>query len=139
MQVTSTNGRGENCLIYIIFCNLDRLLLRLLIPLESTLSYCLALLCQLCYHSYVLGDGRSRKRPARRQVEAEEPWEDPAGAWRDLPDIVQCQQGRVRLITLARVDGIPEIGQIRMVRIRSKNRHQARDIGLTIISDPQEA
>jgi hypothetical protein len=29
---------------------------------------------------------RKNKKPLRQQIEAGEPWEDPAGAWRDLPD-----------------------------------------------------
>jgi len=49
---------------------------------EEAATYIAALTEALEFESLVLG----RKRPAPRQIESGEPWEDPAGAWRDLPD-----------------------------------------------------
>jgi hypothetical protein len=49
---------------------------------EEAATYIAALAEALEFESLMSG----HKRPARRKIEAEEPWEDPAGAWRDLPD-----------------------------------------------------
>ncbi len=59
---------------------------------EETATYIAALTEALEFESLVLG----RKKPASRQVEAEEPWEDPAGAWRDLPDTLLEDLDRIR-------------------------------------------
>jgi hypothetical protein len=49
---------------------------------EEAATYIAALTEALEFESLVLG----RKRPAPRQIVSVEQWEDPAGAWRDLPD-----------------------------------------------------
>jgi hypothetical protein len=49
---------------------------------EEAATYIAALTEALEFESLVPG----RKRPTLEQIEAVEQWEDPAGAWRDLPD-----------------------------------------------------
>jgi len=55
-----------------------------------------------------------------------------------LPDIVQRQQSRVRLISLPRVDGISKVGKTGVVRVPTKNRNQSGNIGPAIVSDACE-
>ena len=49
---------------------------------EEAATYIAALAEVLEFESLVSG----RKRPVLQQRESVEPWEDPAGAWHDLPD-----------------------------------------------------
>jgi hypothetical protein len=51
---------------------------------EEAATYIAALTEALEFES--LMSDRKNKKPLRQQIEAGEPWEDPAGAWRDLPD-----------------------------------------------------
>src|ERR1700690_1214477 len=55
-----------------------------------------------------------------------------------LPDIVQGYKSGVRLIFLPRIDGVAKVCEILVVSIWRKYRHQPRNIGLTVVSNPEQ-
>ncbi|HEX3640767.1 MAG TPA: hypothetical protein VHV10_05710 [Ktedonobacteraceae bacterium] len=59
---------------------------------EEAATYIAALTEALEFESLVPG----RKRPALPQIESVEQWEDPAGAWRDLPDTLLEELDQIR-------------------------------------------
>lgn len=59
---------------------------------EEAANYIEALAEALEYEAFVLG--RIRQRP--REIQPLEQWEDPAGAWRDLPDTMLEELDQLR-------------------------------------------
>ena len=57
----------------------------------------------------------------------------------ELPDVVQREQRSMRLVLLPRVDGVAEIGDTGIEGIPSKDRNQARNVGLAVISDAHDS